>query len=236
MLDNYDNLKLASDSILPHVRTDIVKYLKTSKDYSVRRMQLNYFLNPYKDIYAKLSGGLLEEMFGGVGGEVLYRPFNGTWGVGAEIWRVRQRGYNQMFDFEPDTPYETTTGHINLYIKEPRSQVLLTLRGGKFLAQDSGINFDFSRRFKSGLRVGAFFSLTDISEAEFGEGSFDKGFYFYIPVDIFFNFYNKGNAAFGLRPITRDGAAILVHSHHLWGITEQAQAHTILRDLDDIYD
>ena len=67
-------------------------------------MQLNYFLNPYKDIYAKLSGGLLEEMFGGVGGEVLYRPFNSTWGIGAELWRVRQRGYNQMFDFEPDTP------------------------------------------------------------------------------------------------------------------------------------
>jgi len=236
IVDNYDNLKLASDSSLPHVRTDIVKYLKSSKDYSVRRMQLNYFSNPYKDIYAKLSGGLLEEMFGGVGGEILYRPFNRTWGIGAELWRVRQRGYNQMFDFEPDTAYQTTTGHINIYVKEPRSQVLLTLRGGKFLAQDSGINFDFSRRFKSGLRVGAFFSLTDISEAEFGEGSFDKGFYFYIPVDIFFNFYNKGNAAFGLRPITRDGAAILVHSHHLWGITEQAQGHTILRDLDDIYD
>jgi hypothetical protein len=236
VIDNYDNLKLASDSSLPHVRTDIVKYLKESKDYSVRRMQLNYFLNPYKDFYAKLSGGLLEEMFGGVGGEVLYRPFNKTWGIGAEIWRVKQRGYDEMFSFDPDTPYETTTGHINIYLKEPKSQVLLTMRGGKFLAQDSGIYFDFSRRFKSGLRMGAFFSTTDISEAEFGEGSFDKGFYFYIPVDIFFNFHSKGNAAFGLRPITRDGAAILVHSHHLWGITEQAQGHSILRDWDDIYD
>ena len=134
-------------------------------------------------------------------------------------------------------PYQTTTGHINIYLKEPRSQVLLTLRGGKFLAQDSGINFDFSRRFKSGLRVGAFFSLLQIFlKPSLEKEVFDKGFYFYIPVDIFFNFYNKGNAAFGLRPITRDGAAILVHSHHLWGITEQAQGHTILRDLDDIYD
>lgn len=236
VIDNYDNLKLASDSILPRVRTDIVKYLKESKDYSVRRMQLNYFVNPYKDVYAKLSGGLLEEMFGGIGGEILYRPFDKTWGIGAELWRVKQRGYDEMFSFDPDTPYETTTGHINLYLKEPKSQVMFTMRGGKFLAQDSGIYFDFSRRFKSGLRIGAFFSQTDISEAEFGEGSFDKGFYFYIPVDIFFNFHSKGNAAFGLRPITRDGAAILVHSHHLWGITEQAQGHSITRDWDDIYD
>ena len=236
VIDNYDNLKLASDSALPRVRTDIVKYLKQSKDYSVRRMQLNYFLNPFDDIYTKLSGGLLEEMFGGVGGEILYRPFNKTWGIGAEIWRVKQRGYDEMFSFDPDRPYQTTTGHINLYLKEPRSQVMLTMRGGKFLAQDSGIYFDFSRRFKSGLRIGAFFSQTDISQAEFGEGSFDKGFYFYIPVDIFFDYHSKGNAAFGLRPITRDGAAILVHSHHLWGITEQAQGHSISRDWDDLYD
>lgn len=236
VIDNYDNLKLASDSVLPRVRTDIVKYLKQSKDYSVRRMQLNYFLNPFDDIYTKLSGGLLEEMFGGVGGEILYRPFNKTWGIGAEIWRVKQRGYDEMFSFDPDRPYQTTTGHINLYLKEPRSQVMLTMRGGKFLAQDSGIYFDFSRRFKSGLRIGAFFSQTDISQAEFGEGSFDKGFYFYIPVDIFFDYHSKGNAAFGLRPITRDGAAILVHSHHLWGITEQAQGHSISRDWDDLYD
>ena len=59
--------------------------------------------------------------------------------------------------------------------------MLLTLRGGRFLAKDSGINFDFSRIFPSGLRMGAFFSLTDISEQEFGEGSFDKGFLFPYP-------------------------------------------------------
>ena len=31
LYDNFDDLKLASDSILPHVRTDIVKYLKGTK-------------------------------------------------------------------------------------------------------------------------------------------------------------------------------------------------------------
>ena len=75
LYDNMGELKLASDSILPHVRTDIVQYLKQSRGYSIRRLQLNYFKQPHKSIYYKLSAGIFESMFGGLGGEILYRPF-----------------------------------------------------------------------------------------------------------------------------------------------------------------
>ena len=232
--DNFERLKLSSDSILPHVRTDIVEYLKnTSNKTIIRRMQLNYFGELKDNLYYKISGGILEPMFSGIGGELLFRPFYSTFAVGTELWRVRQRSYRQLFEFND---YETTTGHINLFYMEPRSQVLIKLKGGRFLAGDSGINFDFSRSFKSGLRIGAFFSLTDISKAEFGEGSFDKGFYFYIPIETFFERYSKGNTGFGLRPITRDGAAYLSHGLNLYGVTDQAVSSSIYRDIDDIYD
>lgn len=233
IVDNFDTLKLKSDSVLPHVRTDIVQYLKESRSFAVKRAQLNYFINPLNDIYAKASIGYFEEMFGGMGGEVLYRPYNKNFGIGAEIWRVKKREFDQLLKFRK---YQTTTGHINLYYKHPISQIILQIKGGRFLAGDSGLNFDFSRRFKSGLRMGAFFSITDISKEEFGEGSFDKGFYFHIPIESFFESFSKGNAGFGLRPITRDGAAILVHGFHLWGVTEQAQSTNLTRDWDDLYD
>ena len=58
--------------------------------------------------------------------------------------------------------YMTTTGHINFYYHERRSNIILELKGGRFLAGDSGIRTDFSRVFKSGLRIGAFFALPDI--------------------------------------------------------------------------
>ena len=231
--DNFDNLKLDSDSVLPHVRTDIVQYLKQSKKYNIQSLHLNIFNKPFKDIYTKFSIGLLESMFGGVGGEVLYRPFGSNFGLGAELWAVKQREYNMLFKFRD---YETVTGHINWHYKEPRTQIIFTVRGGRFLAEDSGFNFDFARRFPSGVTIGAFFSRTDISKAEFGEGSFDKGFYFNIPVEAFFSNYRRGYTGFGLRPLTRDGAAFLIHSHHLWGVTEQAQAVNITRDWDDLYD
>ena len=84
--------------------------------------------------------------------------------------------------------------------------------------------------------MGIFFARTDISEFEFGEGSFDKGFYFFIPIETFFGNYQKGSTGFGLRPLTRDGAAFLKHRNTLYGVSDQGQYHTIDRDWDDLYD
>ena len=233
LIDTFDTLKNQPNSILPHVRTDIVAFLKESRKFAIQNLQANYYIKPSKDLFVKLSGGILEEMFGGIGFETLYRPFDKNFAIGAELWSVKKRKFNQRLQFQD---YETVTGYINYYYREPRSQILLAVKAGKFLAKDSGFNIDFSRRFKSGLRMGAFFAVTDISKEEFGEGSFDKGFYFFLPIDTFFNFYTKGEVGFGLRPITRDGAAFLNHSHHLWGVTDQAQLGNITRDWDTFYD
>ncbi len=233
IVDNMGELKLASDSILPHVRTEIVQYLKQGRGFAVDSFQANYFSSIGENIYTKISGGYFEQMFGGVGGEILYRPFYKPWAIGAELWRVKQRDFDGSLNF---IDYQTTTGFINLFYEEPKSQILFKLKGGKFLAKDSGINIDLSRRFKSGLNMGVYFALTDISREEFGEGSFDKGFYFFIPIETFFTNYSSGHTGFGLRPVQRDGAAVLYHSYDLFGITDQASYDHILRDWDDLYD
>ena len=138
-----------------------------------------------------------------------------------------------MFDHRD---YETITGHLNLYYQEPRTNILFSLKGGRYLAEDSGITVDLSRIFRSGLKMGAFFTLTDISFEEFGEGSFDKGFYFWIPVEMFSPRYFKRTFGWGLRPITRDGGAALNYGYPLWGVTDPSSNHRFRRRLDDIYD
>jgi len=172
-------------------------------------------------------------MFGGVGMELLYRPFNEDYGIGLEVWDVKQREYDQLFDFRD---YRTLTGHLTLYYHEPSTNILFKIKGGKYLAKDSGFTFDFSRVFRSGLRIGAFFSLTDISAEEFGEGSFDKGFYFWVPVQLFSENYSKRNWGWGLRPLTRDGAATIIHGHPMWGVTDGASDHLFRWGLDSFYD
>ena len=114
--------------------------------------------------------------------------------------------------------------------------ILFKIKGGRFLAEDSGFNFDLSRRFKSGARIGVFFSQTDISKFEFGEGSFDKGFYFFVPIQFFLSNYTKPLTGFGLRPIQRDGAQSLIHSRHMYGVTDQANEFNFLRSWDNFYD
>jgi hypothetical protein len=235
ILNTFDDLKLASDSIIPHVRTDIVKYLKASTDYHITRLQTNYFSNPARSIYTKLSAGIFEPMFMGYGGEVLYKPFDRDYGIGLELWKVYQREYRQLFGRKFDK-YNTLTGHVNLYYREPTTRILLHVKGGRYLAEDSGFTFTVSRAFRSGLNMGVFFSLTDISKEEFGEGSFDKGFFFNLPIQVFFDEYSRGQAGFGLRPLTRDGAQSLVHAQTLWSTTYQANKDQIVHEWDTFYD
>ena len=233
VIDNFDDLKQASDSVIPHVRTDIVSYLRESRKFNINRMQLNYFANITPNTYTKFSAGMLEMMFGGYGGEFLYRPFNRNYALGFEVWDVKQRDYKMNLKFKD---YRIVTGHVNFYYKEPMSKVILSLKGGRFLAGDSGINIDFHRRFESGLRIGAFFAKTDISKFEFGEGSFDKGFYFQLPLDMFLSNHSKEVTGTGLRPLTRDGAAYLINTHTLFGVTEQGQGINLTRDWADLYE
>ncbi|MDC0440668.1 YjbH domain-containing protein [Gammaproteobacteria bacterium] len=233
LYDTFDGLKLASDSVLPHVRTDIVQYLKNSRKGHIRHSSLTWFKQPYKNLYAKFTGGILEEMFSGIGGEFLYRDSFSNFGIGAELWWVKQRDYRMLFQLRD---YKTVTGHINLFYQEPRSNIVVSLKGGRFLAKDSGINVDIARKWPSGLRLGVFFAKTDISEQEFGEGSFDKGFYFNVPIESLFGTYQRGLTPFGLRPIQRDGAAALNVQFPLWGVTDWKSSSAIFDTWDDFYD
>ena len=54
-------------------------------------------------------------MFGGVGGEIMYRPFDKNYAIGADTFFVRQRNFEQDFGFQD---YETVTGHLTFYYQE----------------------------------------------------------------------------------------------------------------------
>ena len=46
VVGDFDEITLASDSVLPHVRTDIVDYLQEGDGFTVDRTQFNSFANP----------------------------------------------------------------------------------------------------------------------------------------------------------------------------------------------
>ena len=97
------------------------------------------------------------------------------------------------------------------------------------------MEIDLSRRFPNGFNIGVFFSLTDISREEFGEGSFDKGFYWFIPIETFFSDYRKATTGWGLRPLTRDGAQRLIHAYELWGVTDNSSYYRFRDNLNEFF-
>ena len=229
--NNFAEFENPSVSPLPHVRSDIQEYLLEGKN-NIARMRLSYMWSPYKDLFAKVDVGLIEEMFGGVGGEVYYRPFESKLSVGLTMHKVKQRGFKQQFKFRE---YETVTGHLGLYYDLPQgvtAQVLM----GKYLAGDKGGTLDLSRRFNSGFTLGIFATKTNVSKEDFGEGSFDKGFYFSIPIDLFYPSYEPGYIPFGLHPLTKDGGAILNHQNSLYSLFGGTSKESILRDWKDLLD
>lgn len=215
---------------LPHVRTDLVEYLIQSDKY-ISRMQLDYVWSPAKSVYAKLSGGIFEMMYGGIGFELIHMPFNSNFSYGIELYRAKKRDFDQRFNF---LDYEVTTGHLNLQYDFTKYGIIANLSLGQYLAEDVGYTFDLSRRTDSGFIAGIFFTRTNVSAEEFGEGSFDKGFYFKIPFDLFSKDLNKQKVHFKLRPLTRDGGAKLEYEKRLIDLMIDSKFKEIYRGWNEV--
>lgn len=217
VLNNYDKFKYDAPSNLPRVRTYIREYLKGS-DVGLNNLQATYFGHPAKNWYTQVYGGYLEYMYGGVGGEVLYRPLASPLAVGFDINEVKQRDFDQRFGFRD---YHVATGHVNFYYQLPWDGLTAELNVGRYLAKDKGATFTLMREFSNGFIMGAYATLTDVSSEEYGEGSFTKGIFISFPFDQISTSSSVGRGTIGWTPLTRDGGQSLNRKYELYNITEQ---------------
>ncbi|WP_371923592.1 YjbH domain-containing protein [Pseudomonas sp. OIL-1] len=216
LINNFDKFKYDAPSKLPRVRTNVREYL-TSSDVVLEHLQYTQTQRIGSDLYAMGYAGVLESMFGGVGGEVLLRPHGSDWAIGVDANWVRQRGFRQDFSFRD---YSTWTGHMTGYLQTDIYDVLARGSVGRYLAGDYGATLELSRRFNNGIIVGAWATRTDVPSEDFGEGSFDKGIYFTFPFDAFFARSSKSYGSIAWNPLTRDGGARLSRFYQLYDMTE----------------
>lgn len=215
LIDNYDKFRYTADSQLPRVRTNVREYV-TSSRFTIPSLSLNQMVAVTDSIYALGYVGLLEPMFAGVGGEVLYRPDQSRFAIGFDVNQVRQRDFRQNFALGT---YQVKTGHATMYWDTKWNDVLATISAGQYLAGDKGVTVDLSRQFANGLHMGIWATKTNVTAAQFGEGSFDKGVYISLPFDAFFSSGSGSSASFTWHPLLRDGGAKLGRKH-LWDITQ----------------
>ncbi len=202
LTDNFDEKSSTPNTLLDPVRTEIVEYLQNTDDLYIKNFQIDRISNVYKNIYSRVGIGLLEEMYGGISTEILFKPFKSNFAMSVELNKIKKRDYYGRFNFKE---FKTSTSHLNIAYYHPRSNILIKWSYGKYLAKDRGYTLDISRRMPSGWKSGFYFTRTDVPPEIFGEGSFDKGFYIQVPLDIFSNSYSKDSSGFSLKTMTRDG-------------------------------
>ena len=222
VIENVSDVTQPSNSLLPHVRSDVAKY-KREKGLKIDNMLVNKYLLLRPRVYSRLSTGLYEEMFGGAGGQVLYLPRNQNWALDVAVDWLRQRDYEGGFEF---LDYETTTAIATLHYRIKQQGLTFTLRGGRFLAKDSGGRLEVSRRFRSGIKVGAWYTYTDgndiTSPGTPGDPYQDKGIFLQVPLNSMLTKDTRATQNMSIRPWTRDGGQMVVSPGDLYEIFDNA--------------
>ena len=212
LADNLDDLYIPPVDTFPaQVRSDVKEYLNKMNDGGILigRAQLDYHLTPVIHNHIMVSAGIFEDMFSGAGMEYLYFKPENNYAFGIDIFKVYKRDYSWRFGH---LDYENTLATANFYYRNYGTiHFDMRVSAGEYLAGDVGYTLEFSRSFYNGVQFGAFATFTDVTTKQFGEGSFDKGIFFNIPI--------YGNLiSYTWRPLTKDPGAKLNRRHTLYGL------------------
>jgi hypothetical protein len=106
----------------------------------------------------------------------------------------------------------------------PAYGVTATARAGQFLARDDGIRYELKRRFRSGVEVGAWYTITNGHDIT-GPGSpdepyRDKGVFLTIPLSSMLTMDTQETAHLSLSPWMRDVGQMVVPPDDLYRLVE----------------
>src|SRR5260221_8578705 len=140
-------------------------------------------------------------MSGGVGGQWLYVERGTPWAFDVSVDAVRQRDFRDQFAFRD---YQTVTALAAWHYKLPY-QSTFTVRTGRFLARDYGARFEIKRRFRIGMELGAWYTVTNAVDTGVNPGNYrDKGVFVSIPFEALLPNDTRVVTGFSLAPWTRD--------------------------------
>ena len=155
---NYEHFYLSRPYAEDTVRGDEFEFANNA--FNLDRAYLAYKSTLFKNTELALTGGYLEELFAGFGGEVLYQTEAHPWMIGGEIWHSFKRDPFSSLATRVKSG-STTTGHLNLGYKIEDSNLLAKLSLGKYLAGDTGGTFALENKFDNGAKLEGFVTVTN---------------------------------------------------------------------------
>ncbi len=219
IVGNIDKASRRSNSTIQRVRSDAILYAVES-DLEINQLTTEYMFRPGQDLFGRITAGYLENMYGGISAELLWFPVASRLALGAEVNVVRQRDFDMLFGFQS---YQVLTGHASAYY-DLGNGFTTQVDVGRYLAKDWGATFTLDREFNNGFRIGGYFTLTDVSFDDFGEGSFDKGIRISVPLSWLTGHPSRTTVDRVIQPVTRDGGARLNVNNRLYGVVRDYRA------------
>lgn len=166
--DNLDRIAdLRPPSLLP-VRSNIADF--TENTIGLERMYAAFTHSFTPEFHALAAGGYLEEMYGGAGGELLWRPYGKRYALGVNSWLALKR--------EPDIALASgfngdrlLTGHVNGWYEFPEQNLTLYSKIGRYLAEDTGATIGIKHSFQNGAALEGFATLTNAADFDLFGGT-----------------------------------------------------------------
>lgn len=207
------DVDILNPSQLVNVHTDIINYYK-NKDITLDEgyIQKNFAFG--RGFYGKFSFGYFDVAYAGLGSEYLWYPIRGPFALGLEGAVFKKRAYrglgfeNKFRKLEGYTPtyvrFHPYQYFLNMYYRWNDACLDFKVSCGKFLANDYGVRFQVSRFFDSGLKIYAWYTITNGNDHINDRLYYDKGVGFSMPLDIFYTQSDRERWGYGMSAWLRD--------------------------------
>jgi len=212
------------------VRQDVLAF--AWQGLNLDRLMISGFTTPTPNLHIAGHAGYLEEMFFGVGGEMLYRPYDSPIALGAEIWATTKRTPYLGSYTTLDTGHNQTSILLNGWYDIPNRPVAFGVSYGQFLDGDVGGQVKAIYRPAPGWRIEGFatYSNQDDRALDGDNTNMMAGVKITMPLGRFSFLPDNSRQTIDIRPFARDKGQRINNPYPLYDLTNAWQADQIYRD------
>lgn len=211
-------------------------------DFAARRIALEHLYSAFThsftpEIHLSLIGGYLEEMYGGAGGEILYRPAGKRFALGAESWLAFKRDPLTTLNLGLNGDH-LLTGHVKAWYDIPGLDLTVQAKAGRYLAEDIGGTISLQKNFENGVKLEGFVTVTNYADFDLFGGTTHayNGLRLSLPLGGYK--YAPDNASIRVKaaPFGRDIGQTLDNPIPLYELTEAFSTPHMIRYWGDVID
>lgn len=231
--DNYQHIDTLRPRAALPVRSDVADFANSFASLDEAYSLLTHSFRP--DLHVSMMTGLLEEMYAGHGGEILYRPVHSRLAFGAEGFLAFKRDPDTFLDLGLSGD-RVLTGHINAWYDDPNNKVIWSGKIGRYLNEDFGGQIGFEKPFQNGARLSGFMALSDQRDYDLFGGTTHAhhGLRLHLPLGGFAPMPRYSALSLRSGPVGRDIAQSLAKPLDLYRATEGFSLGHLERNWTDI--